>query len=163
MKSILNETQLKVIKLIGDISTEISKNEQSDKIIGFYWNNKFIVQPFIDVCSGAEVNPIEFYGEDFLNSSFIEIVKNIKEIKERSKNNRKLNETQLEVIKIIGEMQYDIFCDTGSIEGMISFEYDDITIINPFLEYSGVYDVDPIKEYGWYLLKSRFVELVKDF
>lgn len=165
MNKILNETQLKVIKLIGDIGNEMMFSGQgvSSNILGFYWNEIFIVQPFLDDVGDEEVDPIEFYGETFLNSDFVKKVKNIKQSVKTDKDDNKLSETQLDVIKLIGEIQCDVFYETVSIKGMVSFEYDDITIINPFLDYSGDHKVEPIEYYGEAFLNSKFVELVKDF
>lgn len=162
----LNEMQLKVIKVIGDLQFKMSSYGYGyigeDVFVGFHWNGVYIVQPFFNESGTHDVDPIKYYKEDFLNSDFIKKVEIFKENIDVKRKNNQLSEQQLKVINIIGEIQYNTFCNTGEIVGMVNFIYDDIPIINPFLDYSGFHDVDPIKSYGEKFLNSKFVELVKD-
>ena len=62
----------------------------------------------------------------------------------------------IEGIREIAERQYDTFLKTGDTEGMIGFEYKGSTIINPFLDVSGRFEVDTVAYYGEEFINSNF-------
>lgn len=59
-------------------------------------------------------------------------------------------------IRKVAEEQYSKFLETGDTEGMICFDFQGVAIINPFVDESGRFDVDPVKHYGEAFTNSDF-------
>lgn len=64
---------------------------------------------------------------------------------------------------------FKAFCETQLMalsEGIdfdyISFEYDGIDILNPFVDECDLYEVDPIEYYGELFLNSKFMDLLNE-
>lgn len=67
------------IRQIGDKqfieSSETNDPNFDEKCIYFVYKGIHIVDPFTDETGCFEVDPISYYGEDFLNSDFAKILK----------------------------------------------------------------------------------------
>ena len=75
---------------------------------------------------------------------------------------QKANEVY-ELIKEIGDAQTEQFLETGVMEDdFISFEFEGMTIINPFLSECGRFEVDPLKTYGEAFTQSDFFKVFCD-
>jgi hypothetical protein len=57
----LGETQSQLLECTGDLSS----------MIHFKFNESMIVNPFVDKDGFVAVDPIEYYGDIFLNSDFV--------------------------------------------------------------------------------------------
>lgn len=68
----------------------------------------------------------------------------------------------LEKIKKLAEEQQEKFEETGNKEGMITFDFEGIDIINPFEDETGRFEVDPGKYYGDFFMKSDWILLEKE-
>jgi hypothetical protein len=74
------------------------------------------------------------------------------------------NILDMDKIREIGEKQFVESGETSDPkfeDKCISFDYKDITIINPFMDETGRFEVDPIKYYGDAFLNSDFAKIVK--
>ncbi|QUH21901.1 hypothetical protein [Alkaliphilus sp. B6464] len=72
--------QLKIIKRLGELQSNIMNEigHCTDSMISFLHEGMCIVNPFIDDTGRFDIsNPIEFYGDNFLNSDFIKFVNDI--------------------------------------------------------------------------------------
>lgn len=80
----VTKEQLEAIKILGEYQMEKSAYAYYDisPLIGFEQEESgiFIHNPFVDECAWSNVNPIEYYGEEFLNSDFMKIDVNDVEI-----------------------------------------------------------------------------------
>ena len=73
----INKKQLEAIKILGEyqMGKGVYICYDISPLIGFEHKESgtFIQNPFIDECGFGSVNPIEYYGEEFLNSDFLKI------------------------------------------------------------------------------------------
>ena len=71
-----------------------------------------------------------------------------------------LTEREAKILKRFSELQLDILSE-GIDENinLISFDYYGMDITNPFVDESGIYEVDPIEYYGELFLESDFMKL----
>lgn len=73
----ITEEQLEAIKILGEyqMAKGVYALYDISPLIGFENEESgiFIQNPFVDECSWFDVNPIEYYGEEFLNSDFLKI------------------------------------------------------------------------------------------
>ena len=67
------QNKLEEIKIFGKY--QMAKNQCACPSISFEHTESGvdIINPFIDECGWGEVNPIEYYGEEFLNSDFLKV------------------------------------------------------------------------------------------
>lgn len=84
IKMKINEKLNKVdILLLYKLSKE-NYNESmyiNKGVLGFEYEDAFISNPFVDEVAFEIVNPIVYYGNDFLESDFINLLKNIVELR----------------------------------------------------------------------------------
>lgn len=82
----LNMLDMNKIRQIGEKQMEDVHNnkENYDTLIYFEYQGIDVVNPFMDETSKKVVNPIEYYGDAFLNSDFAKFTKipNWNEVKE---------------------------------------------------------------------------------
>lgn len=64
-----------------------------------------------------------------------------------------------EKIRVLAEKQSEEFETTESKEGMITFEFDGVDIINPFYDETGRFEVDPEEYYGEAFLESDWISI----
>lgn len=73
----ITQEQLEAIKILGEYqegkAVYIYGNISS--LVGFESeeHGTLIINPFLDECGWGNVNPIEYYGNEFLNSDFLKI------------------------------------------------------------------------------------------
>lgn len=72
----LTKEQLERLKKIGDlqaaIMNEIGYTPKS--MISFSTEHYHVIHPTLSECSSYKVDPIEYYGEDFLKSRFMDFI-----------------------------------------------------------------------------------------
>ena len=74
--------------------------------------------------------------------------------------NEILNENKILKLKEFCETQYNKFNENGYEDfEFVTFEFDGMSIINPFLDYTGMFEVDPVEEYGDSFLNSDFLKM----
>lgn len=67
---------------------------------------------------------------------------------------------EVNFLKKFCELQYYLFTEFGVSDfDCIEFDYDGMSIINPFLDENGVCEVDPVKYYGEKFLNSEFIKI----
>lgn len=66
------------------------------------------------------------------------------------------HELRMEYAKLIAHHNEKIVAESGESSDCISFEFEGISIHNPFADTSGMYEVDPIEEYGESFINSPF-------
>ena len=69
-----------------------------------------------------------------------------------------LSKREIKLLKAFCEGQM-LSASEGIEFNYISFEYEGIEILNPFVDECDMYEVDPIEYYGNYFLESKFMEL----
>lgn len=73
----ITEELLEAIKILGEyqMGKLVYASIDTSPLIGFEneESGTLIINPFLDDCGWATVNPIEYYGEEFLNSDFLKI------------------------------------------------------------------------------------------
>lgn len=72
----LNEREINILKSFSFYQfTLLSEGLISDKDLKlqFEYENTVISNPFVDECGMYEVDPVEYYGEAFINSDFLKI------------------------------------------------------------------------------------------
>ena len=74
-KANVSEEQLSRIKEVGDKQLQIfdETGEYPEDAIMFEFEGIDIINPFLDEMGTDEVDPVEYYGEAFLNSDFMKI------------------------------------------------------------------------------------------
>lgn len=68
----------------------------------------------------------------------------------------------IEKIKQIAEDQTQRFDKTGEMNGIISFEFEGTTIINPFEDETGRFEVNPVEYYGDAFLSSEWSTIMNE-
>jgi len=58
-------------QLVAELGTELIGTELIQSLITFEHNEFIIYNPFLDETMGKEVDPIEYYGESFLKSEWV--------------------------------------------------------------------------------------------
>lgn len=69
----LTTEQLERLEKLGDFQTEMAskKGFSVKSVIGFEANNCYIIHPTRSECNMHKVDPVEYYGESFLKSQFM--------------------------------------------------------------------------------------------
>lgn len=75
--------------------------------------------------------------------------------------NEMLSKREMKMFKAFCETQL-IALSEGADFDYISFEYDGIDILNPFVDECDWYEVDPIEYYGELFLNSKFMDLLNE-
>ena len=115
----------------------------------------FISHPFYDSTGRELVNPIEEYGNDFIESDCITKVVPKLQIDSNS-SNEEINDV---VAKVFSEYQELIYKENiEDLENIICFQYDGENIINPFV-LNGE-DINPREYYGDTYINSDFASLM---
>ena len=75
--------------------------------------------------------------------------------------NEMLNKREIRMFKAFCETQLMALSEGADFD-YISFEYDGIEILNPFVDECEWYEVDPIEYYGELFLNSKFMDLLNE-
>ena len=76
----LTKKDILVLEKIGDLQMYIQDNltdsieYKYENLISFSYKEQSIINPVLDETGRFEVDPIEYYGNNFLNSDFIEFI-----------------------------------------------------------------------------------------
>lgn len=71
-----------------------------------------------------------------------------------------LTQREIKALEKFSDLQLNILGLDGFEElGLISFKYHETDIVNPFVEETGSYSVDPVEYYGDNFLKSNFMKI----
>lgn len=71
-----------------------------------------------------------------------------------------LSQREIKILKNFSKLQLDILNENSSTKvNIVSFDYEGIQILNPFIDETGSYEVDPVAYYGKLFLNSDFLKL----
>lgn len=71
----LTEREIKILKRFSELQLDVLSEDINENInlISFDYHGMNIVNPFVDDCGCYDVDPVEYYGELFLDSDFIKL------------------------------------------------------------------------------------------
>lgn len=64
----LRMSYAKLLAVTNAVANEAGAD--TDELVGFECNETYIIHPFMDEQMEEEVDPIEYYGQDFIDSQF---------------------------------------------------------------------------------------------
>lgn len=73
----LSKKQLELLEKIGDLQMNIANEigETPNSFVAFEHEGTHVIHPTRSECSRFEVDPVDYYGQNFLRSAFMDFIK----------------------------------------------------------------------------------------